>query len=556
MPADQSTMRLETSRAAWCAFIVTSSLLVGVECTWLFPEGSGPRVGAAWFWVACSGLVVGWAILLSVAPFFRPAFWRSRDLPWFLAAYFIPVGLVLFDVNGWEFTRINAETALEVQNGYFYLTKTPDLGLFNMGFLSYPARQYDLAALPSLIWGKSLVAERMGYGGLYVVGYLAFLQATRLYLISTGSQRPMLLASLTGALVSMAGYPILFARLFEQTLVPISITLLFLAGLLLLMSGPGPLPGIWVAWALGFMPYSYTASYGIWALAMVVLGYLALSRPARQRVPLAACLAVGAAAFATSVALVHRVGWLAAKTKIGGLDNFGAIDWLNRMAQGFHATVGLEESLIPAPLLLGILFILFRGVRGGDFRIPFVLAWGAGSVVMALALKGYCWRVPEFDVHRAMYILPVLSLALGLYLSQHWEGISPGGDDRLLRGVIMAAILVMIANSAYLPFIRRAPRAFDPGFKEDPEEATMLVLKKAAPNPRTIFFHPPFNCDLDDNLTYFSPDTRIVRGDPPSGEHLPGNYVISLISLDPLFHLRDELVWHRNEGPFLKIDPE
>src|SRR5277367_3810787 len=149
--------RIETSAAAWWVFLTVALLLVGVECTWFLPEGSLPRVVAAWFWVACSGLVLCWAILVSVYPFARAEFWRSADLGWCLAAYLIPTGLVLFNVSGWEFTRVNAETALEVQNGYYFLTKTRDLGLFNTGFLSYPARQYVLAAMPTYIWGKGLV---------------------------------------------------------------------------------------------------------------------------------------------------------------------------------------------------------------------------------------------------------------------------------------------------------------------------------------------------------------------------------------------------------------
>jgi hypothetical protein len=244
------------------------------------------------------------------------------------------------------------------------------------------------------------------------------------------------------------------------------------------------------------------------------------------------------------------------KVTVGGFDHLLFRDWLYRMSSGLHATIGLEESLIPAPLVLGVVCILLHSLRRKDYRVLWVCAWAAGSVAAALALKGYCWRLPEFDVHRAMFILPVLSLMLGLYLSENWEPASPGTENRLMRGMIISAILVMILNSAYLPFIRRTPRASDPAFTEDAEEATMLVLHKAWPNPKTIYLKPPLGCDLEDNLKYFSPDTAIVRTDPPEGEHLQGNFVISFINDSPSARIRDFLVWHHNDRPFLQIKPE
>jgi hypothetical protein len=256
------------------------------------------------------------------------------------------------------------------------------------------------------------------------------------------------------------------------------------------------------------------------------------------------------------MAMLVRENSLASKVTVGGFDNLVPMDWVWRMAGGLHATIGLEESLIPAPLLLGVVFILIHGIRRRDFRPAWICAWAAGSVAVALALKGYCWRRPDFDIQRAMFILPVLSLAVGVYLSEGWAQLSPGGDDRLLRGIVGSAIVVMIVNSAYLPLIRRAPRDFSPPIMTDDEESTMLVLGKAGPNPRTIYLEPPLDCNLDDNLKYFWPDAAVIRGDPPEGEHKPGSYVISFISKDPATRIQDDLVWHRNRRPYLQIRPE
>ncbi len=548
--------RFETSRAAWCIFFFFSLLLLGVEATWPLTEGSLPRVIAAWTWIACSDLVLGWALASILLAFTRADFWRSRDLGWFLAAHVVPVCLVLFEINGWEFTKINGEGAQEVQSGFIFYTQFADLGIFKMGFLGYPARQYLLAAMPSFVWGKGLVAMRIGYAGLYVIGYLAYLQATWRFLESRGAPRPMLMAALTGCLVSLASYTLLYARNFEQTIVPLAVTCLFLAGLLMLVSRPGPLPALWTAWALGLLPHSYTPAYGAWVLAMAILCWLLFSRSVGRRLPVAVILVYGAAAFATSVAMLVHEKALAGKIAVGGFDDLIGKDWLVRMGQGFHATLGLEESLVPAPLLLGIFLILAHSAARRDFRVLLVCAWALGSVAIALALKGYCWRYPEFDIHRAMFVLPVLSLLLGLYASEYWKQLPQGSDDRLLRGMVVAAIVVMFFNAAYLPLIRRSPRSSEPALTADEEEATMLVLDKAWPNPKTVYLTPPLDCDLDDMLKYFSPDTAIIRGYPPLGEHLRGIYVISFLKADPASRIPDNLVWHLNRRPYLQIAPE
>lgn len=67
---------------------------------------------------------------------------------------------------------------------------------------------------------------------------------------------------------------------------------------------------------------------------------------------------------------------------------------------------------------------------------------------------------------------------------------------------------------------------------------------------------PPLDCDLDDILRYFWPDTAIVRSDPPEGEHLPGVYVLSFLNKDPMTRVYDFLVWHANRRPYLQLRPE
>jgi hypothetical protein len=553
--------RPDPSRSARVLIAVAFVLLMGIEASCLAPSQSALRAIAAWAWIACSGLVLGSAAAWGVLPFLRRGFWSSPDAGWFAVAWIAPVALVLFDVGGYAYTQVNYESVRHVVNGLGLISGRRDAGLFSVGFLGYPARQYVLAALPSYFLGRGLFTLRIGFGGLYLLGYVSYLSAAWRYLDSRKAPRPMLLASLSGVLVALGSYPLLYARLFEQTIVPLSAMLLFLSGLLVFLVRPGPLAGLGFLWALGFMANAYTPALSAWVFGMALLAWLAVSGLREHRAVFICGLAYGLTALAVSAASQARAGMFPARLLTPGLAEGGAGDWALRLLQGFHATFGIEESLIPAPLTLGIIFILVHSLRSRDVRVPLLCLWAAATVALSLVLKGYSQRVPEFDVHRAMAILPPLSLAVVLYASRAGASFA-GQHGAAFRGLILSAILFMLLSSAYLPLIRRVPRAYIPSETTDLEEATMLVVRGPSPHADTVYVAPPLFFRLGDNLAYFSPDTRVVLGVPPSGEHRKGSYVISyagaepFVAEDPYAQFTEHPVRFSHPRPYLRMDPE
>jgi hypothetical protein len=547
-------------RVARRTTLLVFGVLLAIEATYFAPEQGILRAAAAWGWIACAAIVLGSALASNLRPFVQRGFWSSRDVVWYLVAYFLPVALVAFGATGYLHTQINDEAIQQVAAGLGFLDSRRDLGLFSTGFVGYPARQYLLAALPSLAFGRSLVALRLGFGGLYLIGYLSFLCAARGYLEARKSASPMLLAALGGVLAALGSYPLLYARLFEQTTVPVAAIYLFLAGLLRTMSRPGPLGGLWILWSLGFMPYAYTPALSGWVFGMAVLAYLGFAGTRELRLTCGLGLLYGAAALAvSSLAQVHA-SLVSSRFSIGSVADSGNESWSYRLSTGLHAAFGLEESLVPAPLVLGLLFVLGQSLRKRDWRVPGVCLWAGATVVLSLLMKGYWRRVPEFDIQRAMVVLPPLSLALVLGLASRWDGL--GGNPGAVRGIVMSAILFMALNAAYLPMIRRAPRTYVPSDVTDKEEATLLVVRAAGSGARTVYVVPPLFIHLEDTLRYFSPSTRVIRGSPPAGEHVPGNYVVSyagtelFVPEDPYALYVEHPVRFSRPRPYLRIAPE
>jgi len=538
-------------------------LLFGIEASFVAPAGSAVRAAAGWCWIAVSALLLACVLGASLAPLRRRSAWSGPDAGWYLAALLVPVLLVLWGIGGYAHTAINDEAVQQVTEGLRLLRSRPGPDPFGTGFLGYPGRQYLLSALPSLVFGRGVAALRLGYGALYIVGYVAFLAATRQLLEARQAERPRLLASLAGMLAALGSYPLLYARLFEQTLVPLALTFLFLAGLASFLARPGLGAALVFAWALGFMPYAYTPALASWMLGMAVLAVLVRSSGPAARRLLGGALAYGLVTFALAPLFAGRTGALPGLLEPGrfsadsaaGYTGPGWGPWVHRLAEGLHAAVGAEESLVPAPLTLGILFILLHSLRRGNIRVLLLGLWAGGTVVLALVLKGYWQRVPEFDLHRAMVVLPALSLALVLYLA----GLAGSPSS---RAILVCGLLYMLLNAAGLPLLRRAPRAYYPFEVTDAEEAAMLVVDHAGPDPRTIYLAPPLFFPLETTLAYFRPAVRVVHAAPPPGEHQPGAYVVyyagtePFVGEDPTARYTDHPQRFAQPRPYLAIRPE
>ncbi len=541
--------------------LILLAIFVGIEATYVCPAGSVLRAIAAWTWMASSVLVLGSALISSLVPFFRRDSWSSRSCAWYLAAFVAPIVLVLFGVTGYAHTQINDEAIQQVAAGLGLLESRRDLGLFSTGFVGYPARQYLLAALPSLVLGRGLIALRIGFGGLFLIGYLSFLSSLRGYLEARKSEAAALLAALAGVLVALGSYPLLYARLFEQTTAPVAAMLFFLAGALRLADRPAPLGALWILWSVGFMPYAYTPALAAWAFCMAVLACLAFTGFRASRPILAAALVYGAAALAVSLLAQVQANLASGRFSLGATTDTGNDSWVYRLSNGLHAAFGLEESLVPAPLALGILFVLLHSSKRRDYRILSLCLWALLTVAVSLLMRGYWRRVPEFDIQRAMIILPPLSLALVLYAASLWPP-TASGSERALRVAAASAVLFMLLNASYLPLIRRAPRAYVPFAVTDKEEATMLVVGQAGSSAKTVYLVPPLFIHLEDTLLYFSPATKVVRGLPPAGEHLPGNFVLSyarpelFVPEDSYAQFSEHPVRSSFPRPYLRISAE
>ncbi len=505
-----------------------------VEAAFFADPWSRWRGYAGLSWIACSVAVILSAWTCAFARFFESGFWKLPDRAWYLVAFFVPPTLVLVNGGGVFFTSVDGEGLQQLGNGLYYLHNDPGYGVFRMAYFNYPARQFVLNCLPAYLFGTNLWAARVGTSMFYIGSYLFFLSALADYLRRCGVSRPLFFASFCAVLIAFNQYTLLNARKFEQTIMPVGITLFFLAALMLFVTRPGPLRLLWVTWAIGFFPECYTPAVGSWVLALAILLYFAIGRKRAIFLP---AILYGIICLWVAYKIVHDEDSVVLSNRFQiGLEHFTATDWVYRYAYGITSIIGADFALVPAPLALIILAGVYLSWRYRDWRFPSLCLWALAIIVLSLMFRGSNLNSPRYDVHRAIIILAPLAIGatflLIRFLAEAQDSRAVSGLVRFFMGLSMA--YMVFAGACTVLLVRAFPYG---GFATDYDEAFAkindLVNSPVDVRPTRIYVAPPLDLNLESGLRFFGPEVKVIHASPPAGERIPGAYVLSYIAKDP-----------------------
>jgi hypothetical protein len=387
--------------------------------------------------------------------------------------------------------------------------------------------------------------------------YLFFLAAILTWLRRIRMPDPILFAGFCGMSIALGHYVLINARKFEQTTMPIAITLFFTAAILLYVTRPNPLNFLWVAWGFGFFPEAYTPAMGAWGLALAALLYVIVRY---RRLFLIPVLFYGALAVWVAYLIVNTEdkGTLGVKFRFG-IDRFTSSDWIFRYAHGVRSVVGSDFALLPAPLALGVFAAAYLAWRQRDLRFAAICAWSVAIGYVSLTFVGSNLNFPNHDIHRAMIIIPPLVVSMVYLLWRHLSQCpNPEATVRVVRLFAAASMAYLVFTSIFTTVLVRS--FFGLAVIDDYDEAfakiNQIVHDPAAPPIDHIYLVPPLDIDLESGLQYFEPKVVVVRARPPSGERKPGNWVFSYIKSNPDDRFEDQVVPSIHPRPFVRMVPE
>lgn len=399
---------------------------------------------AAWFTARLWGLSAVAFVLLSALAIVRAVLAdvrRGRVGVLVLAA--ATVFVAFHGIGNVEPTAVSPESTPELASALTALNR-PDLGYTGTGPWGSPARQLILPAVPSLLMGRSVLAFRLGYAGLFVLGMLLCWTGLRASLSSLRQAGDI--AALT--VLSFLSFPLLVesARLYTRIGLPATLAMLAIGWLFL----AGDRPSAWRLAALAWIGCLLGTSSppGLAGVALLVLFVATAAIIAARRHDGVMALAWGGvivpiAAFTGCSFLVRGDMALPDGTSFAPSALWSALETVLR------AALPGQPQLFLSPLLLfPILVYLIVALVGGGKLHDAVLAWWVVIVLfLTVVAQRHTGSRPEAGLSDALVVIPPLVIAMLLWaLRVAWGSQA----SRLPRPVLAGAAVVLVATTVLL----------------------------------------------------------------------------------------------------------
>jgi hypothetical protein len=432
--------------------------------------------------------------------------------------------------------QINYESAQQLASFLKANIHKPDWGYTGNAFVGYPARQFILVAIPSLLFGNEVFWLQFGYAALFYSGVLCFFLGVRHY-FST-KQHGELWALLT--VLCCFTFPYLMRYLYnmEQILLPISLVMHAL-GWLLLSLEKLTAPGVLIlAWICGLLGTSYTPTLAAWALFQIFF-LLLIVREARQGRRAQIVLWVSVWAYTLTFGLCSFLTRI--DVRLTPQPGHSAESVLAALKVFF---LGRPQEYMPPVLAIIVAIFFLLALTGRLGFIKWITAvWMLAVIYFSATSSGYAQYDPVYTLYRSILLIPILMLAcwdsyLGFFKKfKHLKHIEP----------IVAVVLCLAAAASTIHVYFERQKSYEPGSKEffisfllNRAEAAGIRQQPAAFISQTnqVTYHP-----IEGYGEYFFPlwQMRILPVDSPK--------VVNPQQSQPLVIITDSEIAHKNFLP-------
>lgn len=340
----------------------------------------------------------------------------------------IPVGILFFLIGNIMFSDINPDAAQQVAAGIKSFSQS-DFDYTGKAFIGYASRQYLIAAIPSLLFGRSIAMLQLGFGYPFIIGLVMLYFSLRDWCKKEEiSERYALIPIFTFLSFSFITE---YYMNFEQAITPVALTMIALALFIRFYLHPDAITVIAFGWVINLFCNSYTpviASLGLLVAAFGVLilhtlityqkdkkkasaedfpteepkAKLLTGKVASQRIILDVILILysGVMLFATTIG--KRADRLLSFRKDTPLIKAIWESWSEFFMNKNAWFLGLFSTV----LLFYILLSFVGRLTFWDFMVS---CWVLGVVVFSNILQGYTTYQKNWILQRNMIILPVIA---------------------------------------------------------------------------------------------------------------------------------------------------
>jgi len=351
--------------------------------------------------------------------------------------------------------QINYESAEELATFLKDNIHKPDWGYTAAAFVGYPARQFIIVAIPSLLYGSEVFWLQFGYAVLFYTGVLSFFLGVRHYFLI--KQHGELWALFT--VLSCFTFPYLMRYLYnmEQTILPIAFVMHALGWFLLSMEKLTPGRALILAWISGVLGTSYTPALAAWLLLQLFF-LLLLLRAARDGRRAQIVLWASVWTYTLTVGLCSFLTRIDVRlTRQPGHSTESLLIALKVFFLGHP-----EKYMPPVVAILVAVFFLFALTGRLGFIKWITAVWLLAVIYFSATSGGYAPYDPVYTLYRSIMLIPVMMLACwDSYLDffkkfKQWKHTGP----------ILGVILCLAAAVATIHLYSERRTSYEPLSKE------------------------------------------------------------------------------------------
>lgn len=363
-------------------------------------------------------LITGTGCMMVILVYFMKTIIHDlKGKKYLAAASVLALVIMLFSIVGnLGIAEINPDATQQAAAGLSSF-QVKDWNYTGKAFLGYPNRQYIIAALPSLLFGRSIFTLQLGFAYPFILGILILYCALRKW--ASRMQLDTSLAVLP--LFALLVFPFIteYYSIFEQAIYPMSFTMIAIGFFLLLVIKPNLMDILCIAWIGCLLSNCYTpalAVLGLLAVFLLISACLWLKRPKLMPFTVNAPVMAAKAFFMVAGNIIlFFVATILEKRE----DRITQIQkdskWITTVYKG------ILDFLTDKPVtflgMFGVLVLLYL-IAGFTLQLKLrdslITLWVLGVFAASFLLSGYTQYQPEIIMSRAMIVLPVIITAATL----------------------------------------------------------------------------------------------------------------------------------------------
>ncbi len=322
----------------------------------------------------------------------------------------LSVWLVIIIIHLTNWASLSGETTQEINCTLNHFQNSSDWGFNKTCLFNYPARQYFLPTLPSLVFGRSLLNLNLGGSLYFVMGIIIFAAGSIKFFNSK-----FVGDILSGILLSFI-FHIYFVNhflfLFEQSIFPFSLALAA-SGLFLMYLREKSKELLFLCGIINlYLIYSYTPSLALIFLIIAVLIHQAFHH-AKLRKELIFIILITLSSFFISLSTRGDINLVEA--------NRPHLQVIEDTTRGIVHLIFSDQGTPTLSPFLNIFFLLFvfsslTFIFG--WKSAAISTWFIGVIMLAVASKGYTYYGIDFRLHRATVIFPVFLATVAIIMQK------------------------------------------------------------------------------------------------------------------------------------------